>query len=189
MTTMTLEQTQKEILDKRIISLITDIYNNPATIKNAQFTHSTFCQLGLPRSKVDTDCFSRECDNKIILLTSGELWDGERFIKQVIPYGTFPRIALAWINSYSVIHKTRVIDIGKSPGAFLKKLGLHVSGGPTGTIQNCIKQMRALAACTIILKSTGESNGEQISLWKEKNNQLWPKQIILSEEYFNSLKQ
>ncbi|MFA6922260.1 MAG: replication protein RepA [Gallionella sp.] len=171
------------------------IHSSPATIINAAYLHSVFCQLGLPRSKVFGDSFTRKCGGASILVEAGSLWNGEEFVKQIIPYGALPRIILAWINTYAVKNKTAIIDIGRSPSEFQKMLGQSVTGGKNGTIKNFKLQFQAMAACSITigfntagLISTyqGKPFKSFTATWENKN-QSWPKQIILSDEYFQSL--
>lgn len=171
------------------------ISSTPSTIKDATFLHSIFCQLGLPRSAVSGDSFTRACGGASVLIEAGSLWDGEKFIKQAVPYGVMPRLIMSWINLYSVKNRTAVIDIGKSPSEFLKMLGQKVTGGKNGTIQNFKRQIQAVAACSI---SIGFNTAGHVSTYQGKpiksftalwtgQNQLWPNQIILTDEYFTSL--
>src|SRR5471030_2811986 len=45
-----------------------------------------------------------------------------------IPFGSLPRLLLAWICTEAVRTKSPVIGLGNSQSAFLKKLGLHNDG-------------------------------------------------------------
>lgn len=169
------------------------IHSNPGTIKEASFLHSIFCQLGLPRSAVNAGSFVRECGGASILIEAGSLWDGEKWVKQIVPYGPTPRLILTFINSYAVKNRTPIINIGSSQTEFLTMLGHAATGGKNGTIQNFKKQIQAIAACSVSvgINAAGISStyqGKPVKIFAALTSQsLWPTQIILSDEYFFSL--
>ena len=86
-----------------------------------------------------------------LLVEAGKLWDGETFVQQPIPYGTKPRLILAYLNAYAVRHRTQEIEAGKSASAFLKMLGIQPNGGTRGSYTEFKQQMTALAACKVTL--------------------------------------
>lgn len=178
------------------LEIYTAINITPATIKNAAFLHSAFCQLGLPRSQNSNHTFARKCGDVSILIEAGVLWNGTEFVKQILPYGPLPRLIMAWINTYAIKNQTAIIDIGKSPSEFQKMLGKSVTGGKNGTIANFKLQFQALAACSISIGMhiNGATSTYQnkpfksfTAIWPEQTRCLWPQQIVLSDEYFLSL--
>jgi hypothetical protein len=62
-----------------------------------------------------------------LVVQAGWLDEGSGPVEQPIPYGSMPRLALAWVSSYAP-QKTREIPIGKSANRFLQLMGLS-SGG------------------------------------------------------------
>ena len=185
--------------DESLISASYTISKNRATSEEATYFHSILCQVGLPRSKVEEISFERRCGEAILLVKAGEIWDGEKFVLQPIPYGPAPRLILAWMNTFALRYKTQEIAIGNSASEFMKMLGKKVTGGKTGTIHNFKNQIQSLAACNMTLGFTLEGrahtfNGRPIKhfeAWIGQNldgqKSLWPGTITFSNEYFNSL--
>lgn len=173
------------------------ISQNHATIEEATYIHSVLCQVGLPRSKVDGITFERRCGEATLLIQAGKIWNGEMFVQQCVPYGPLPRLILAYINQFAILHKTPEIPIGDCPSEFLRMLGKHVSGGEKGTIHNFKKQLHALVACSLTLgyNAGGCAHTCNSTLIKHyeawtgagENRTLWPGKFVLSSEYFDSL--
>lgn len=165
---------------------------------NAVYMHTVLCQVGLPRRAVDGTSFLRRSGGAALLVEAGKLWDGDKFVQQPVPYGTKPRLILAHINTYAVRHRTREIDAGTSASAFLRGLGVQVNGGTRGSYTEFRRQMMALAACKMTLGlNIGNSPTtryakpiDEFRAWASNDgcpNNLWPKKIILSPEYFDAL--
>lgn len=77
-----------------------------------------------------------------------------------LPYGSTPRLMLAWIGSEVVKTKEREIILGESMSAFLRELGLVPSGGRWGTITRLKDQSKRLFSCSI---SADYDNEKQFS--------------------------
>ena len=168
------------------------IKENPPKGDDMAFTHSILCQVGLPRSKVDGREFMRKSGDAWLVVQAGWLDEGSGPVEQPIPYGSMPRLALAWVSSYALRKKTREIPIGKSANEFLQLMGLSSGGRQYKTLR---EQMHALAACRLQLGFKGRSfNGqpvEQFDAWQKDDQSgqlsLWPGVMTLSEGYFNGL--
>lgn len=133
-----------------------------------------------------------------MLIEAGTLFNGHRFIEQPLPYGTVPRLIMVHVSSEAVRTQQRIINIGDSARQFLTQLGLHSSGGPRGGYTALRQQVRALAACRLVLGTS--LNGRAITVdakpfhrfeaWlpdDSTQSSLWPGQVELSHEFFNSL--
>lgn len=180
----------------RLIALGVQVASQPPTGEDMTFIHSTLCQLGLPRKKVDGTKFVRQCGKAALMITAGELWNGARFVQQPIPYGPKPRLILTWLNTYALRNNTPEIHVGDSASEFAKMLGLDTSGGKRGTFTAFTIQLRALAACSLTLGFDGTTCfGKPISrfeAWlpgREGQRPLWPGVVKFSEEYFQTLVQ
>lgn len=188
-------------LSKHEIKLL-DRATTIATIEPAgndySFMHSILCQVGLPRSKVKGTTFERKCGRVSLLLSAGKLWDGKEWVQQPLPYGPFPRLLLAYMNTYAVLKKTPVIPVGNSKTDFLHLIGKSATGGKTGTLNSFNAQIKAFSACNIQLG--GSANGHaytydgkpvrQFDAWiKTQDGQLdlWPESIIFSQDYYETL--
>jgi hypothetical protein len=66
-----------------------------------------------------------------------------------VPYGTYPRLLLAWMSTAALRQNTRHLALDTSIEAFMSQLGLTLSGGPRGTRGLLQKQMKRLLATQI----------------------------------------
>lgn len=158
-----------------------------------RFMHSVLCQVGLPRSKVEGREFKRQSGAAWIIIQAGSLDEGDgQPVEQPIPYGALPRLAMAWISTYAVKHKTREIPIGDSAADFLRQLGMEKTGKRYDTLRT---QMHAMAACRMQFGFKGRTfNGqpvEQFDAWHANastpQKSIWPGIMVLSENYHQSL--
>jgi hypothetical protein len=175
-----------------IVEAGTDIYGTHPTGKDMAFVHSIFCQVGLPRSKVEGREFMRRSGAAWLNVQAGYLDEGDGPVLQPIPYGILPRLALAHVSTHAVRHRTREIPIGDSAAQFLEMMEMGREGRRYSTLR---RQMHALAACRLQLGYKGRTfNGqpvEQFDAWlsnKDTNQRtIWPGLMILSEHFYESL--
>jgi hypothetical protein len=183
---------EKQITSQQgnIMDVATDIYASPLFGKDMAFVHAIFCQVGLPRSKVDGREFMRQSGAAWLNVQAGYLDEGDGPVLQSIPYGVLPRLALAHVSTHAVRHRTREIPIGDSAAQFLKMMDMLREGRRYSSLR---KQMHALAACRLQLGFRGRTfNGqpvEQFDAWlsnkAEPQRSLWPKLMVLSEHFYN----
>ena len=61
-----------------------------------------------------------------------------------LPYGSLPRLLLAWVTTEAVRTQSRELVLGKSLSEFMRKLGLvPVSGGTSANLQKQIRNAQA----------------------------------------------
>ena len=186
------QETKKEI---QLLEAGFKIELAPPRGDDMAFTHAVFCQVGLPRSKVEGREFMRKSGAAWVNIQAGFLDEGRGPVQQPIPYGAMPRLALAWVSTYSKRHKTREIPIGSSASEFLKLLGQPATGGKRGSYTTLRLQMNSLAACRLQIGYKGRTFNdqpvEQFDAWvKHENNHqkaLWPGVMLLSQGYFQEL--
>jgi hypothetical protein len=122
-----------------------------------------------------------------------------------IPYGTVPRVLLAFASTEAIRKKSPFIDLGKNVSAFLRdKLQLEVNGGERGNIGRVKTQAYRLFSSQISMTkeySTGTegrvselymniSDGLDLSWWaKEEASQdaMWESQIKLSQQFYDEV--
>jgi len=162
------------------------------------FMHTIMCQVGLPRSKVEGTTFERHSGSSGLLVEAGKLWDGQQFVQQPIPYGTTPRLMLAWMNTYAVRHKTQEIPVGDSATEFLRLLGKETTGGRNGSLTMLRKQVQALSACRMTLGFNANGRAytydgkpiKRFDAWlhnEEAQRSFWPATVAFSDEYYQTL--
>lgn len=166
-----------------------------------QFSHTVLCQVGMPRKFTPERSFERTNGNRSLLVEAGRLWNGLSWVDQPLPYGAIPRLVMVHVSTEAVRTKSRVIDIGESMRQFLLHLGLHGTGGPRGGYTALRKQLQALAACRMTL---GMTDGDRVSTIDAKpikrfdawlanglhdgsQRTLWPGELELSEDFFDTL--
>ena len=123
-----------------------------------------------------------------------------------IPYGTLPRLLLAYASTETVRTKSPYLELGKNVSAFLRdKLHLAVTGGKKGNIPRLKTQAYRLFSSQISLTkeySTATegrlnerymniSEGQDLSWWApngaEDENAVWESQIKLSPQFFEEV--
>ena len=176
----------------KLLDVATEIYENSPRGDDMAFTHAVFCQVGLPRSKVEGREFMRQSGAAWVNVQAGYLDEGQGPVQQPVPYGALPRLALAHLSTHAVRHKTREIPIGDSAAQFLELMGMDTQGA---RYTNLRRQMHALAACRLQLGYKGRTfNGqaiEQFDAWLAnkdiKQRALWPGLMVLTEHFYSSL--
>ena len=116
-----------------------------------------------------------------------------------LPYGSVPRLLLAWVTTEAVKTRSRELELGDSMSAFIGELGLTPTGGANGSITRLKNQMRRLFSATV---AASYEDGEQIAdmgyrladksvlWWHSKNPEqagLWKSTVTLSEHFFNEV--
>lgn len=149
-------------------------------------------QATLPHSKTEGDVFRRSNGAfRLAILTDSEVIG--------LPYGSIPRLIIAWISTEAVKTKSRELILGNTLSRFMEQLDLVPTGGRWGTITRLKDQMQKLLAASI---SCTYDDGNH---WAIKNVQpvskadLWwetrdPNQIAmfestltLGEEFFKEI--
>lgn len=66
-----------------------------------------------------------------------------------IPYGSIPRLLMAWITTEAVHTKNRELILGKNLSKFMEKLGVVPTGGRWGSIHRLRNQTKKLISSSI----------------------------------------
>ena len=66
-----------------------------------------------------------------------------------LPYGSIPRLLLAWVTTEAVKTKSRELELGDSMSGFMAELGLTPTGGANGSITRLKNQTRRLFSATV----------------------------------------
>lgn len=118
-----------------------------------------------------------------------------------LPYGTVPRLLLAWMTTEVVRTKEATLTLGRSLSEFLRRLGYTPTGGKTGSIGRVNRQMEALFRCMVSwnYRDKTRSAGQNILLvdeyelaWDPKqDNQetLWTSTVTLGRRFFDEIRQ
>jgi hypothetical protein len=135
-------------------------------------------------------------------IEAGSLMDPKtgEWVKYGIPYGTKARLLQLHICTRALRNNSPIVEIEDSMSAFMASMGFDVTGGATGTIGMFKEQLHRLAACSMRIGLwDGASHAKTLSVnpiksfevWFPHNKDqrvLWPSQIELHQEFFDSLK-
>ena len=117
-----------------------------------------------------------------------------------LPYGTIPRLLLAWVCTEAVRTRSRELVLGRSLSEFMRKLDIYnTSGGPTGGRTRLRNQMDRLFHAQVSLVYEDERGKVSVSSlvadrtefwWNPKRDDepmLWESKIELGEKFFNEI--
>ena len=114
-----------------------------------------------------------------------------------LPFGTNPRLILAWVCTEAVRTQSRDIVLGRSLSEFMRKLGISSTDGRgQARLRN---QMTRLFNCSVQLNYTAEGRetsatalvAELTDFWwnpkRPDQTGLWESKVRLSEAFFNEI--
>ena len=113
-----------------------------------------------------------------------------------LPYGSSPRLLLAWVSTEAVRTQSRELILGASLSEFMDKLGVAPVGGVRTRLRN---QMRRLfnAHVRLVYKdergeaSVSSSIADRTEFWwnerKPNERVLWESKIELGEKFFQEI--
>ena len=117
-----------------------------------------------------------------------------------LPYGSIPRLLLAWAATEAVRTGKRELVLGRSLSAFMREMGIDSdSGGKRGDMTRFREQMIRLFGCTISLAYEGRGRYSRVSsfiadrheFWwdpkRSNDSSLWESKIELGEKFFNEI--
>ena len=131
------------------------------------FLHSGLCQTCLPHSKPSSNiAVWRRSSGRFSLIVSPGVVDETPLSKRGrqptpdeiermyvgVPYGSKARLILIHLQTEGM--RSRTVSLGPTLSAFLRSLGLPVSGGPRGSIQAIREQSLRIARCTFTMQWT-----------------------------------
>jgi len=155
------------------------------------FTARSLVLCTLPHSKPKGNEFTRTNGHFTLTMLSPS--------KVGLPYGSVPRLLIAWISTEIVRTKSKTLTLGSSLSEFLRELGLARQGGARGDITRLREQMRRLFSCYITAdyhdKNRDASEGFKIvrraeTWWHPQNAEqagLWQSTLTVSDEFFDEV--
>ena len=118
-----------------------------------------------------------------------------------LPYGSYPRLALAWLSTEAVRTRSREIELGPTFSSFMYKLGLTPITGKRGTTSRLRDQLHRLFSTTIRCSYSDEDEGHAAGVgytiahkhelwWSPRDldqQPLWNSVVVLSTEFYDEL--
>jgi Plasmid encoded RepA protein len=159
------------------------------------FTYSGFALTSLPHKPQQELFWRREGHNITLLLESGR----DRAGKPVgVPYGSYARFILLFLQSEAVKTSSREIELGRSMRVWLGTMGLSI-GGTTyrlvaeqaKRISNCRLQFFTSRGEMQVMKHGGFVDGSitLASLDESDQPSLWNDRVLLKEEFYRTLRE
>lgn len=167
-----------------------------------RFLHAVLAQCGLPyRAPLDgVRDYQRQNGRATLILQSGFLIDPatSQPSLQGLPYGVRPRLLLIHLCSQALRRASPIIPISDSMSGLMKELGLAVTGGRQGTIRAFKEQLNRLAAARMQLLFASDDRAAMLNtspisrfdVWfpaDSRQRMLWPSEVRLSQDFYESL--
>ena len=152
------------------------------------FMARAMVQATLPHKKVEGNEFERRNGAFTLSLMAPA--------KIGLPYGTVPRLLLAWLTTEAVKTQSRELELGDSLSGFMRELGLTPTGGARGDITRLKNQTTRLFSSTITAIYEGgdktailnRSIADKAVLWWHAKHPeqaaLWRSTVTLSEQFY-----
>jgi len=158
------------------------------------FMPRLFVLTTLPHSRPDSHRFER---------VNGRHSVGMSAPRRVgLPYGSYPRLLLAYLTTEAVRTKSPQIGLGATPNDLARKLGLSTISGPRGTTRRLEDQLRRLRCIhlewetSVGLHPTSSGSASVTSdcpSWLRPARQLlprrqaWRSHIVLGQKFFQGI--
>jgi hypothetical protein len=153
----------------------------------------------------DLAVWTRRAGEIHLLIKPGYYFDeAENTYKSMgFPYGTIPRLLLAWLGTEAALKKRREIVLGDSLAAFMNEIGLTShTGGKNGSITRVREMMKRLFSSDMAVVRGGAGKNLDFSsrkfniaddtdLWWDPQRPdqagLWQSTVTLSEKFFTEI--
>ena len=152
------------------------------------FMARAMVQATLPHKKVEGNEFERRNGAFTLSLMAPA--------RVGLPYGTVPRLLLAWLTTEAVKTQSRELELGDSLSGFMRELGLVPTGGRWGSITRLKDQTTRLFSSTITAIYEGGDKtailnraiADKTVLWwdakRPEQAALWRSTVTLSEQFY-----
>jgi Plasmid encoded RepA protein len=184
------------------------------TPEDLSFLHSGLCQTCLPHRRLpkNSTIWKRTSGRFTLMVTPGALDDNDRPVMTRrsagdqsealyvgVPYGPKARLIMIYLQTEGI--KGRFVSLGPSLSAFMRSLGLAVTGGERGTINAVREQSLRIARCNFTMQWTDRQPGlertivadtkivEGLEFWRDAKRQEWNGTVELSERFHTHLKE
>ena len=116
-----------------------------------------------------------------------------------LPYGSIPRLLMAWLTTEAVTKKSRELVLGDSLSSFMRGLDLAPTGGQWGSITRLKTQTKRLFSTTVSCTYDDKQKtallgfriADQAVLWWDTKSpdqsSLWQSSVTLTEPFFKEI--
>ena len=191
-------------IDQRRLDQLRTRTETGLVAKDIWYIHTVLAQCFLPYTdQQERRHWLRHNGAYSMLLTAGALQDPshpEQLREMGLPFGAKPRLFQSYVNTQAVKRQSPVIPVERSMTAMMQVLGYAARGGPRGTIASFKDQITRFACCNFTIVAPGPRGTERYIkappikqfdvcfLADADHGTLWPTEIVLTDEYYSSLK-
>jgi Plasmid encoded RepA protein len=155
------------------------------------FTYSGFALTSLPHKVQEETIWRREGHNLTLVLQSGT----DRQGKPVgLPYGSYARFILLFLQSEAVKTRSREIELGRSMQVWLGRMGLSIGGNSYRLVK---EQARRISVCRLtffghfgdqeVLRNGSFVEGAITMTGTPEQPSLWQDRVRLDEAFYRAL--
>jgi Plasmid encoded RepA protein len=164
------------------------------------YQHTVFCQTGLPYRDPGKAArlWQRSQGAAHLEVEAGRAFHPEKggFVDVGLPFGPKPRLILAYLNAEAIRTSSPIVEVEDSLCAFVRRIGLSRDGRSIRAVKDQLTRL-ATAEIRLALAMPG-TPAKQVQahivkgfeLWLPKDEHqrvLWPANVTLSTDYFESL--
>lgn len=155
------------------------------------FTYSGFALTSLPHKSQDEKIWKREGHNLTLILQSGVDRQGNEV---GLPYGSYARFILLFLQSEAVKTRSREIELGRSMQVWLSRMGLSIGGKSYRLVK---EQAKRISLCRLtffgglgereLLRNGAFVEGAISMTGTMDHPSLWQDQVRLDEAFYRAL--
>ena len=187
-----IEQVRRQALTKHERSVVEAAYQVLTDeAEKIGFTYSGFALTSLPHKPQATGIWRREGHNLTLILETSHDMHGKPI---GLPYGSYARFILLFLQSKAVKSQSREIELGRSMRTWLATMGLSI-GGTTYKMAN--EQARRISGCRLTFHHTGRGRSvlrhggfvDGAISFNDDSTQgtLWQDRVLLNEQFYDAL--
>jgi len=192
-----IEETRRQAVskhDRLVIETAHRVLSDDA--EKMGFTYSGFALTSLPHKPQTELVWRRDGHNITMLIESGRDRTGKPL---GLPYGSYARFILLFLQSEAIRTQSREIELGLSMRVWLGSMGLSIGGT---TYKLVTAQARRISGCTLTffadragaqIKSRGGFVKTEITMSSgidnEQQAQLWQDRVLLDEDFYRALRE
>src|SRR3954464_6360634 len=190
-----IEETRRQAVskhDRLVIETAHRVLSDDA--EKMGFTYSGFALTSLPHKPQTELVWRRDGHNITMLIESGRDRTGKPL---GLPYGSYARFILLFLQSEAIRTQSREIELGRSMRVWLGNMGLSIGGT---TYKRANEQARRISGCSLTfftdragaqIKSRGGFVKTEITMIGGSDNQpsLWQDRVLLDEDFYRALRE
>lgn len=161
------------------------------------------------RDPGNVEAWGRENGAFSMVMQPGVMSRGREIIRIGLPYGSIPRLLLAWMTREAVLTQSPTLILGQTLSRFMNQLDLVPTGGRWGSITRLREQMKRLFSASVScyydekylnhkndqpeleLARVGFNITKSYQLWwnpkSPEQAAIWESEVTLSKDFFDEI--